>query len=142
MKTEKILTDLIEEQIKLENEIANKFRELEGRVDSMAARLLIHEMLLDTKKHAEILELALKVAGGPEPFWEMTIDVEADKRAVKGELEDHIKAEETMIREIEEEMKKTKDEALKLLLNHFMEDEKKHHRNLEIIINKAYKMEL
>jgi hypothetical protein len=142
MKTEKILTDLIEEQIKLENEIANKFRKLEGRVDSMAARLLIHEMLLDTKKHAEILELALKVAGGPEPFWEMTIDVEADKRAVKGELEDHIKAEETMIREIEEEMKKTKDEALKLLLNHFMEDEKKHHRNLEIIINKAYKMEL
>ena len=142
MKTEKILTDLIEEQIKLENEIANKFRKLEGRVDSMAARLLIHEMLLDTKKHAEILELALKVAGGPEPFWEMTIDVEADKRVVKGELEDHIKAEETMIREIEEEMKKTKDEALKLLLNHFMEDEKKHHRNLEIIINKAYKMEL
>ena len=142
MKTEKILTDLIEEQIKLENEIANKFRKLEGRVDSMAARLLIHEMLLDTKKHAEILELALKVAGGPEPFWEMTIDVEADKRTVKGELEDHIKAENTMIREIDEEMKKTKDEALKLLLTHFMEDEKKHHRNLEIIINKAYKMQI
>jgi rubrerythrin len=39
-------------------------------------------------------------------------------------------------------MKKTKDEALKLLLTHFMEDEKKHHRNLEIIINKAYKMEI
>jgi hypothetical protein len=142
MKTEKTLTNLIEEQIKLENEIANNFRKLEGRVDSMAARLLIHEMLLDTKKHAEILELALKVAGGPEPFWEMTIDVEADKRTVKGELEDHIKAENSMIREIDEEMKKTKDEALKLLLTHFMEDEKKHHRNLEIIINKAYKMEI
>jgi Tfp pilus assembly protein PilN len=142
MKTEKNLSNLIEEQIKLEKEIANKFKVLEGRVDSIAARLLIREMQLDTKKHAEILEAALKVIGGPEPFWEMTIDVEADKRAVKGELEDHIKAEDTMIRQIEGGMKETKDEALKLLLDHFMEDEKKHHRSLEIIINKAYKMEL
>jgi len=142
MKTEKNLSNLIEEQIKLENEIANKFKKLEGRVDSIAARLLIHEMLLDTKKHAEILEAALKAAGGSEPFWEMTLDVEADKRTVKAELESHMKAEDTMIREIDEEKKKTKDEALKLLLDHFMEDEKKHHRNLEIIIDKAYKMDL
>jgi len=142
MKTEKTLSNLIEGQIKLENDIASKFKNLEGRVDSMAARLLIHEMLLDTKKHAEILELALKVAGGPEPFWEMTIDVEADKRTVKKELEDHIKAEQTMIGKIDEEMKKTKDEALKLLLTHFMEDERKHHKNLEIIISKAYRMDI
>jgi len=142
MKTEKTLSNLIEEQIKLEKEIANKFRILEGRVDSTAARLLIREMQLDTKKHAEILEAALKVIGGPKSFWEITIDVEADKRTVKRELEEHVKAEGTMMRQIDEEMKKTKDEALKLLLNHFLEDEKKHHKSLEIIINKAYKMEL
>ena len=142
MKTEKTLSNLIEEQIKLEKEIANKFKMLEGRVDSIAARLLIREMQLDTKKHAEILEAALKITGGPEPVWEMTIDVEADKKTVKRELEEHMKAEGTMIRQIDEEMRKTKDEALKLLLDHFMEDEKKHHKSLEIIINKAYKMEL
>jgi len=142
MKTEKTLSNLIEEQIKLEKEIANKFRMLEGRVDSIAARLLIREMQLDTKKHAEILEAALKVIGGPKSFWEFTIDVEADKRAVKRELEEHVKAEGTMIRQIDEEMEKTKDEALKLLLNHFLEDENKHHKSLEIIISKAYKMEL
>lgn len=92
----------------MEKEIANKFKILEGRVDSIAARLLIREMQLDTKKHAEILEAALKVTGGPEPFWEMTIDVEADKKTVKRELEEHIKAEGTMIRQIDEEMRKTK----------------------------------
>jgi hypothetical protein len=139
---EKTLSNLIEEQIKLEKEIANKFRMLEGRVDSIAAKLLIREMQLDTKKHAEILEAALKVIGGPKSFWEFTIDVEADKRTVKRELEEHVKAEGTMIRQIDEEMKKTKDEALKLLLNHFLEDENKHHKSLEIIISKAYKMEL
>lgn len=104
----KNLSNLLEEQIKLEKEIANKFKILEGRVDSIAARLLIREIQLDTKKHAEILEAALKVIGGPEPFWEMTIDVEADKKTVKRELEEHIKAEGTMIRQIDEEMRKTK----------------------------------
>lgn len=142
MKTEKTLSDLIKEQIKLEKETAEKFSILEQRVDSVAARLLIREMYLDTKKHAEILEAALEVIGGPKSFWDYTIHIDADKRAVKKELEEHIKAEEKMMRQIESEAKKTDDEALKLLLQHFAEDEKKHHRILGTIINKAYKMEL
>ncbi len=142
MKNEKTITDLIKEQIKLEKETAEKFTSLEGRVDSVAARLLIKEMLLDTKKHAEILEAVLKVIGGPKSFWEFTIDIDADKRVVKKELEQHMKIEEKMIQQIEEETKKTKDEALKLLLNHFAEDERRHHKNLEMILNKAFKMEL
>lgn len=142
MKTEKTLSDLIKEQIKLEKETAEKFSILEQRVDSVAARLLIREMYLDTKKHAEILEAALEVIGGPKSFWDYTIHIDADKQAVKKELEEHIKAEEKMMRQIESEAKKTDDEALKLLLQHFAEDEKKHHRILGTIINKAYKMEL
>lgn len=142
MKTEKTLSDLIKEQIKLEKETAEKFSILEQRVDSVAARLLIREIYLDTKKHAEILEAALEVIGGPKSFWDYTIHIDADKRAVKKELEEHIKAEEKMMRQIESEAKKTDDEALKLLLQHFAEDEKKHHRILGTIINKAYKMEL
>jgi len=99
-------------------------------------------MQLDTKKHAEILEAALEVIGGPKSFWEFTIDIDADKRVVKKELEEHVKAEEIMMRQIESEAKKTDDKCLKLLLQHFAEDEKKHHKTLETIINKAYKVEL
>jgi len=47
-----------------------------------------------------------------------------------------------MMRQIESETKKTSDEALKLLLKHFAEDEKRHHTVLKTIINKAYKMEI
>ena len=142
MKTEKTLSDLIKEQIKLEKEIAKKLSKLEERVDSVAARLLIREMQLDTKKHAVILEAALDAIGGPKSFWDYAIHIDADKRAVKKELEEHIKAEEKMMHQIESEAKKTGDEALKMLLNHFAEDEKKHHKILETIIKKAYKMEL
>jgi len=142
MKTEKTLSDLIKDQIKLEKEIAKKFSTLEELVDSIAARLLIREMQLDTEKHAEILEAALKVIGGPKSFWEYVVHIDADKWVVKKQLEEHVKAEETMMRQIEKEAKETDDEALKLLLHHFAEDEKKHHKILGTIISKAYKVEL
>lgn len=142
MKTEKTISDLVKEQIKLEKVTAEKLGILEGRLDSIAARLLVREMQLDTRKHSEILEAALKAMGGPKSFWDYAINIDADKRAVKRELEEHVKAEESMMRQIDEEVKKTEDEALKLLLNHFAEDEKKHHRNLEIILSKAFKTQL
>jgi hypothetical protein len=142
MKTGKALADLIREQIQLEKETAKKFSTLEPRIDSPAARLLIREMQLDTKKHAEILESALKVMDGPKSFWEFTLDIDADKRVVRKELEDHMKAEERMMHQIEEELKKTDDEALKLLLKHFAEDERKHHGNLKTILDKAYRTEI
>lgn len=141
MKKEKALSDLIESQIKLEKEIAEKLRTLEERVDSAAARLMIHEMQLDTKKHAEILGEALKVVGGAKSFWDYTIHIDADKRAVRKELEEHVKAEEEMMHQLEEEAKKTDDEALRLLLKHFAEDEKRHHGYLNLILNRAYKTE-
>ena len=139
-KKEKTLSDLMKGQIKLEKEIAEKLHTLEQRVDSAAARLMIREMQLDTKKHAEILGEALKVIGGPKSFWDYTIHIDADKRAVRKELEEHVKAEEKMMEQIEEEAEKTDDEALKLLLNHFAEDERKHHKYLKTILNKAYKI--
>jgi len=142
MKIERTLADLIREQIQLEKETAKKFSMLEPRLDSPAARLLIREVQLDTKKHAEILESALKVMGGPKSFWELTVDIDADKRVVRKELENHMKAEERMMRQIEEELKKTDDEALKLLLRHFAEDERKHHGNLKTILDKAHKTEI
>jgi len=140
LKKEKTLSDLMKGQIKLEKEIAEKLHTLEQRVDSAAARLMIREMQLDTKKHAEILGEALKVIGGPKSFWDYTIHIDADKRAVRKELEEHVKAEEKMMEQIEEEAEKTDDEALKLLLNHFAEDERKHHKYLKTILNKAYKI--
>lgn len=140
LKKEKNLAELMKEQIKLEKEIAEKLHTLEQRVDSAAARLMIREMQLDTKKHAEILGEALKVIGGPKSFWDYTIHIDADKRAVRKELEEHVKAEEKMMEQIEEEAKKTDDEALRVLLNHFADDERKHHKYLKTILNKAYKI--
>lgn len=140
MENKDKLLNLISAQIKLEKEISDKLSTLEGRVDSIAAKLLIREMQLDTKKHAEILGEASKVIDAPRSFWDYTIHVDADKRTVGKELEEHIRIEEKMKKQIEEELAKTDDEALKLLLKHFIEDEEKHHTILKTILNKAYKI--
>lgn len=142
MKTDKTLPELIKEQIKLEQETAKRLSMLEGRVDSIAAKLLVREMQLDTKKHAEILEASLQAIGGPKSLWDYTLNIQADKKAVKKELEEHIKTEEKMMRQIAEESEKTDDEAIKLLLKHFQEDEKKHHTNIQAILARTYKMEI
>ncbi len=141
MKNEKTLTKLIEGQIRLEKDIAAKLQALEQRVDSVAARLLIREIQLDTKKHAEILSESLKTIGAPKSFWDFTIYVDADKRSVKKALEEHVKAEEEMTRLIENETKKTEDEVLKILLEHFLEDEKRHHKYLKNILARTYEKE-
>ncbi len=142
MKDEETLSSLVKGQIELEKKIAEKLRKLEQRVDSVAARLLIREMQLDTRKHAEILEEVSKLIGAPKSLWDYTIHIDADKRAVRKELEEHVKAEEKMMKQIEREAGKTEDEALRLLLGNFAEDEKKHHRYLETILDKVYKIEL
>ena len=141
LKDEETLSTLIKAQIRLEKEIGEKLSSLEQRVDSIGARLLIREMQLDTKKHAEILQEALKAAG-TKSFWDYTIHIDADKQSVKRELQGHIKAEEKMMQHLKEEAKKTDDDALKLLLNHFAEDEKKHHKYLKTILEKTYKIDV
>ena len=59
---------------------------------------------------------------------------------VKKMLKDHVKTETKMLRHVEDEIKKTDDEALKLLLKHISDDEKKHHEIMETILKKAFEM--
>jgi len=57
---------------------------------------------------------------------------------VKRELEKHLTLEQDMLRDVEDEIKATKDEALKLLLQHIAADEKKHHEIIQTILRKSY----
>jgi len=63
-------------------------------------RLPIREMQLDTEKHAAILGEALKAVGAPKSLWDYTINIDADKKAVKKELQEHMNAEEKMLKTI------------------------------------------
>ena len=75
-----------------------------------------------------------------KPLWDTLQDSYVDKLVVRRNLENHLKTELIMLEHIEKEKKETKDEGIRLLLDHIGEDEKKHHKILETVIKQSYKI--
>ncbi|UCE44117.1 MAG: hypothetical protein JSV57_01085 [Candidatus Bathyarchaeota archaeon] len=146
MQSETGLVDLIQAQIKLEKATAEKIKKLEEATSNLAAKLFLAEMRFDTEKHAKILRTMLDILKQKElkkasrTLWDTKIHSYVDAVAAKRMLEDHVKVETNMLKHVEEEMKKAEDDALKLLLKHIADDEKKHHEILETILKKAFAM--
>lgn len=140
MKSGDSVVDLVKRQKQSEESMVKAVEALEERVNSEGAKLVLSELRLDSTKHASICEEILRVADQtkPEKLWDARIDSYVDMQVVKRELERHIKLEEAMLKDVEKIIAATKDEAIKLLFTHIAEDEKKHHRNIRVIIQKSY----
>ncbi|MFZ0965278.1 MAG: ferritin family protein [Candidatus Bathyarchaeia archaeon] len=143
MEEKEKLIQLVKKQIGIERELVKKIGEMEKKVGNAAAKMLLLEMRLDSQKHAGILTSILKVLRGVPPsqtIWEYRLESYVDPFVVKKELENHMKMETAVLTHVEEEIKQTKDEGLKLLLQHIADDEKKHHKILETIVKYSYKI--
>ncbi len=146
MKSEKDLAHMIRVQIKMERKTARKIRELEDVVANLAAKLFLAEMRFDTEKHAKILQTMLDLMKKLEPerfptkFWNKETHEYVDALVAKRTLENHVKVETKMLKHVKEQIRKTDDEALKLLFKHIAADERKHHKIMETILEKAFKM--
>lgn len=140
METKKSFFDMLRNHIEFEKSAAKICAALREKVGTAAGRMLLIEMQLDTTKHARILEEMLNIVekAPPEPLWDYRIASYVDSLVVKKELEKHMKLEQDMLRNVEEEIKTTKDEALKLLLQHIAGDERKHHEIIQTILRKSY----
>ena len=140
MKAGDIVVELVKKQKRAEESMAKALEALEGKVHNEAAKLLLTELRLDSTKHAHICEQILKIADKTKPdrLWDARIDSYVDMLVVKKELEKHVKLEDDMLKDVEKVIASTKDEALKLLFTHIAEDEKKHHKNVELMIKKSY----
>lgn len=143
MEEKEKLIQLVKKQIGIERELVKKIGEMEKKVGNAAAKMLLLEMRLDSQKHAGILTSILKILRGVPPsqtIWEYRLESYVDPFVVKKELENHMKMETAVLTHVEEEIKQTKDEGLKLLLQHIADDEKKHHKILETIVKYSYKI--
>ncbi len=136
------LTKLIKAQIQIEKTFVETVDEQIKNIHNAAARLLLLETQKDSEKHAMILEGILEVISKKDakPLWNTILDSYVDKVIVKRSLENHILTERKMLEHIKKEMNETKDEGIKLLLEHIASDEKKHHEILQTVIKQAYKI--
>lgn len=140
MASEKSYFDLIRKQKASEEGMVKAVTELEKKVNSAAAKLLLAELRLDSTKHAAICQEILDVLQKTKPklLWDARIEGYADTQLVRKELERHLNLEKAMLQDVERLMQETNDEALKVLLTHILEDEKKHHKNIKLVVDKAY----
>jgi hypothetical protein len=137
------LIDLVREQVQIEKESATRLSETEQKVGTGAAKLLLVEMRCDSQKHAAVLEAvveALKGAQSSKPLWQQAFSGFADPIMVKREIENHKTLGKSMVAHIQKEMSKTDDEAVRTLLQHLTEDEKRHNEILDMIAQRCYSM--
>jgi rubrerythrin len=141
MENREELVRLIKKQIEIENDQVKRLNELQKKVHTAGAQILLYEMELDSQKHASLLGGILRVLKGVPPsktLWDYRIDSYVDEEVVKKELQDHMKMETDVLDHIEKEAEQTADHSLKLLLQNIAEDEKKHHKILQTIVRYSY----
>ena len=140
--SQKKLVELIKKQIKIEKNFVTTVDEQIKNMHNVAAKLLLLETQKDSEKHAMILKgiLDVIIQKDAKPLWDTLLDSYIDKVVIRRALDNHIKTEIEMLKHIKKETEETKDEGIKLLLEHIANDEEKHHKILQTIIKQAYKI--
>ncbi len=133
--------DLIKGLKKSEEGLLRVAEALQGRVHTAAARLLFADMRLTIFKHVKVYEEMINlVKEGPPPenLWDMRIATSVDKLVVRRELDRHIELEESTLRNLEKTAASTKDETMKLLITHIINDIREQHKIVQLIIKRNY----
>ena len=144
MENKEKLIELIKAQIEVEKENIKQVDATEKKIDNAAAKISLLEIRVDSQKHADILKGILdflQKTPSAENIWQHRLSGYVDPFVVKKELENHEKRESRAIELVQNEIKHTRDEGLRLLLQNILDDEKKHHKMLETIIKHLPKME-
>lgn len=133
--------DLIKSLKKSEEELLRITEALQGRVHTAAARLLFADMRLTIFKHVKVFEEMMNAVkeGAPlENLWDTRIATYVDKLVVRRELDRHILLEESALGNLEKIIASTKDETMKLLFTHIINDIREHHKTVQLIIKRNY----
>lgn len=143
MEENEELIQLLEKHVGIEKDQVKRLSGIAKKTGNAAAKLLLSEMQLDSMKHADILNAILNVvkqAPVSKTLWQYELDAYVDPVLVRREVENHMKMEDEVLVHVEKEIKQTKDEGIKLLLQHIAEDERKHHKILEEIVKNTFKI--
>lgn len=131
----KELLEMIARAIKIEKEAVKLYKETANTIDNAAVMLLIDELGMDSGKHAKMYETIERVLKKqPYSFRDFHEEKWTDKLVAKRDLKKHIEIEKHMMEILEEQIKTVKQPTIKTILEHILEDEKRHHKILMQVI--------
>jgi len=118
------LLGLLKRQQVLEQETVDSLTPLVKSTKNSVIRLFLNQLVLDSMKHVDVLQAIMDLNAG-------AVVSDIDKHRMKRGLNEHVKGEEAMLRNIENIMDKVEDKKIRFLLMQMAADEKRHHKILE-----------
>jgi len=118
----------LEDQIKLENKIVDSVNKAVNKLENEAVVTALKGVSLDSAKHAMMYQSAINLLTVTSlALNEEQLDLQ------KKVVEDHIKMEEAVIKELEARVENIENEKVELLLKAILIDEHRHHKLLKTL---------
>ncbi|TFH15364.1 hypothetical protein E4H04_08515 [Candidatus Bathyarchaeota archaeon] len=125
--TDKMLK-FLESQIKLENKIVESVNKSVEQIENEAVKTALLGVSLDSRKHAMMYQSAINLMTATSiALNEEQLDLQ------KKVINNHIKMEEAVIKELEKRIKDVPNEKVELLLKAILGDEHRHHQLLKTL---------
>ena len=125
--TDKML-EFLKNQIKLENKIVESVNQAVNQIENEAVRTALLGVSLDSKKHAMMYQSAINLMS----MSSLALN-EAQLDLQKKVIDNHIKMEEAVIKELEKRVDKIENEKIEVLLKAILNDEYRHHKLLKTL---------
>jgi len=122
------LLKFMENQISLENKIVKSIKDSADKIDNEAVSTALLGISLDSKKHAMMYRSAINLMTTSSAALNQE-QLDLQKKVVN----DHIKMEEAVIKELEKMLPSIESEKVELLLKAILQDEERHHKLLKTL---------
>ena len=122
------LLKFMENQISLENKIVKSIKDSADKIDNEAVSTALLGISLDSKKHAMMYRSAISLMTTSSAALNQE-QLDLQKKVVN----DHIKMEEAVIKELEKMLPTIENEKVELLLKAILQDEVRHHKLLNTL---------
>jgi rubrerythrin len=122
----------IKQQKEFEEQTAKKLTSLSESAQNPLIKALLHSIVLDTTKHAEMYKMLIDLNSS-------ALLGKENEGLGKEEIAAHIKEEARMLKQAIEISEEVKDKNIKQVVLNIVEDEQKHHRALQQLIGMVEK---
>jgi len=129
LRSKNELVNFLKEQITIENKIVDSLNGALGKIGNPVVKGVLKGISLDSVKHAEMYDAAVKLLTSVSQA--LTQEILDEQREL---VEKHIHMEAELIKRIGEVIPTVENEKVKLLLNAVMMDEKRHHELLKNVL--------
>ena len=129
MNSKEELIEFMKAQIQIENQIVDSLNNALIGVKNPPVRGVLKGISLDSVKHAEMYASAVELLTSvPQALSQETLDKQ------KAVVEKHIQMEAELIQKINQALPSVENDKVRLLLNAILEDEKRHHQLLKMVL--------